>query len=150
MFLPRFKRSRPVKEESDYKVRDMTPTRLQILSTNVGYQQDIPHPSGEGTEGDNGHPEQEEAQSAYYEDLDKKTVSDNHKYQQIGNAGSKIGQQQLGYQNVSVSTSGRGQIKVRGVEGEYDLPEFDVNDNQRGNYEELDQKSMYKIIPIRV
>ena len=89
-------------------------------------------------------PEQQRVQSAYYEDLDKKTKSNNQEYQPIGNAGSKIRQQQPGYQNVSMTGSGREQTKVTDVEGAYDLPESDGNDKQQGNYEELDKKSMDK------
>ena len=89
-------------------------------------------------------PEQQRAQSAYFDDLDKKTMSDKQEHQPIGDTGSKIRQQEPGYQNVSMTGSGRGQTKVTDVEEVYDLPESDENDKQQGNYEELDKKSMDK------
>ena len=70
-------------------------------------------------------------------------MSNNHEYQPIGNARSKIGQQQSYYQNVSVSASGRGQTKVTGVEGDYELPESDVSDNQ-GTMKNLTRKACKK------
>ena len=55
---------------------------------------------------------------------------------------SKDSQQQPGYQNVSMSARERDQTKVTHVEGEYELPEYDKNNKQQGNYEELDKGGM--------
>ena len=64
-------------------------------------QGQAPKPQSAGMEDEYDYPEQVRAQSGYYEDLNKNTTNTNQEYQSLKITGSKAGQSQSAYQNIS-------------------------------------------------
>ncbi|XP_072025795.1 uncharacterized protein [Amphiura filiformis] len=135
----RVRKSREENNDSPYEVNISPSKSMEMSSRNLGYQQDKDQRISSD---DYENPEPQRAQSEYYEDLDKKTMSKEQEYQSLAKDGEKTEAKQPRYQNVTMTGKTQSSTHVPVDEFDYEVAGPAERKRSSGLYEDLNKETM--------